>query len=75
MADTSSSYPHRRNKDGSFDSICTACFATIAQASAEADLAECEKVHVCQSSFFAERGLLYQTRPRPNRALGRASRD
>jgi hypothetical protein len=30
----------------------------------ESDLAECEKAHVCHSSFYAERGLLYQTRPR-----------
>jgi hypothetical protein len=23
-------YPHRRNKDGSYDSICPTCFVTVA---------------------------------------------
>jgi hypothetical protein len=62
MTDTSTFYPHRRNQDGSFDSICTTCFATIAQSSVEANLAECEKAHLCQSSVFAERILFFQTR-------------
>ena len=40
-------YPHRHNKDGSFDSICLSCFATIATANTEAELAEYDKSHVC----------------------------
>jgi hypothetical protein len=42
------SFPHRHNSDGSHDSICTECFATIAKAQSEGDLAEHESAHVCQ---------------------------
>ena len=41
-------YPHRRNYDGSFDSICKSCFATVANAWDEAALAEQEKNHFCE---------------------------
>jgi hypothetical protein len=40
-------YAHRPNKGGSFDSICTACFATVASVRDEADLTRYERVHVC----------------------------
>jgi hypothetical protein len=48
-------YPHRHNADGSFDSICITCFATIAKATDEAALFEQEKNHSCDRSFLAER--------------------
>jgi hypothetical protein len=38
-------FPHRRNPDGSFDSICTECFRTVATAPAEAQLEAAETVH------------------------------
>ena len=41
-------YPHRRNPDGSFDSICPDCFATIAKTQIEAELAPHERNHVCR---------------------------
>jgi hypothetical protein len=31
-------YPHRRNNDGSFDSICLNCFVTLANARTEPEL-------------------------------------
>jgi hypothetical protein len=40
-------YAHRPNKDGSYDSICTSCFATVASVSDEAELAQLEQSHVC----------------------------
>ncbi len=40
-------FPHRHNKDGSFDSICTKCFATIASAQIDAELAVYDRKHVC----------------------------
>ena len=52
---------HRRNKDGSYDSICPSCSETIARSKPQAELAECDKAHVCHSSFLAERGHLSQT--------------
>lgn len=50
-------YPHRRNSDRTWDSICNCCFLTIAHGRTESELAEGEKTHVCHSSFIAERGL------------------
>jgi hypothetical protein len=48
-------YPHRRNRDGSFDSICLICLATVAAGKSELDLVELEKVHVCNLAFLADR--------------------
>jgi hypothetical protein len=41
------SYAHRPNRDGSYDSICTACFATVASVHDEAELTRHEQSHVC----------------------------
>ncbi len=41
------SYVHRPNKDGSYDSICTRCFATVASARNEAELTMLESTHTC----------------------------
>ena len=48
-------YPHRRNKDGSYDSICLNCFVTVASGKSEADLTELDKVHVCEYSTLSQR--------------------
>lgn len=40
-------YIHRPNRDGSFDSICHACFATVASVRNEGELAQHERTHVC----------------------------
>ena len=54
-------YPHRVNLDGSWDSICTRCFLTIAHCKTEKELAEVERKHVCDSSVLAERDI-FRTR-------------
>jgi hypothetical protein len=41
-------FPHRHNSDGSYDSICTRCFATVATAQNESELAFHESAHVCE---------------------------
>lgn len=41
-------YPHRRNRDGSVDSICPRCIATIASSSRESDLRFPEASHICE---------------------------
>jgi hypothetical protein len=51
-------FPHRQNRDGSYDSICPSCFLTIASAQCEDELTPLEKGHVCASSLLAERGVL-----------------
>ena len=40
-------FPHRHNKDGSLDSICTTCFATTASAQIDAELAVYDRKHIC----------------------------
>jgi len=51
-------YPHRKNKDGTYDSICTRCFATVARTYSEAALAEHDKKHVCEQVTLLGRRLL-----------------
>lgn len=41
-------FPHRRNPDGTFDSICTQCFVTVATEGTEAELQSAERSHACQ---------------------------
>jgi hypothetical protein len=53
--------PRRKNRDGTWDSICKHCFSTIAHGTTESELADREKAHVCHSSYLAERGLLSVT--------------
>jgi hypothetical protein len=43
----SSKFPHRHNSDGSYDSICTACFVTVASVRDEELLRGHELAHVC----------------------------
>ena len=47
-------YAHRRSEEGSCDSICRTCVATIVRSKAEAELEEFEKVHVCDPSLLTE---------------------
>jgi len=42
------SFPHRHNPDGTHDSICTVCFATVATVQKEWELASHESAHVCE---------------------------
>jgi hypothetical protein len=54
MADkTSVFYPHRANKDGTFDSICLRCFATVARTREEAELVAYDASHVCDYSMLS----------------------
>jgi hypothetical protein len=41
-------FPHRCNCDGTIDSICDCCFATVATSAVEADLALSEAAHICE---------------------------
>jgi hypothetical protein len=72
MAGKSTHYPHRRNEDGSYDSICTACYATVASSWPEEALAEFESAHTCDSTLLPERGALGRARSNLNRAQSRA---
>jgi hypothetical protein len=43
-------FPHRRNKDGTFNSICPVCFRTVATRLLEYQLATKERNHVCKDA-------------------------
>ena len=47
MLSSKPKFPHRHNKDGSFDSICDTCYVTVARVKAETDLMQFEARHVC----------------------------
>lgn len=40
-------FAHRANEDGTIDSICRECLATVATSQWEADLEKAEQAHVC----------------------------
>jgi hypothetical protein len=42
-----STYRHRHNENGTFDSICPHCYLTVACASNEQNLFILERIHVC----------------------------
>jgi hypothetical protein len=46
-------FPHRINADGTYESICILCFATVAAAQNLAELRDRHKVHVCQPVVWA----------------------
>jgi hypothetical protein len=41
-------YAHRRNYDGTLDSVCKLCYLTVARAYRETDLGHLEVRHICQ---------------------------
>ena len=45
-------YPHRANSNGTYDSICAACFKTISTQWNEVDLAAGEKSHICNEEVL-----------------------
>jgi hypothetical protein len=51
LKDFSDSNVYRPKEDGSLDSICLACLATIATGSAEDGAEEKSQSHVCDFSF------------------------
>jgi len=48
-------YPHRRNQDGSYDSICLNCQTTITTGKSEAELWKHDKNHICKPSLLSQR--------------------
>jgi hypothetical protein len=56
-------FPHRKNKDGTFDSICLKCLATVVRTKSESELEQHDKRHVCEDDMFsAKKGRFGPTR-------------
>jgi hypothetical protein len=47
-------YFHRRNSDGSFDSICGLCFLTVANGASREKLVTEEATHLCRTFSHAK---------------------
>ena len=45
-------FTHRKNADGTFDSICLSCFRTVGSANIESELTESERQHICPNDFI-----------------------
>lgn len=45
-------FVHRENPDGTIDSVCRACFATVGTSAREADLEPAEKRHACDPALL-----------------------
>lgn len=43
-------FPHRRNPDGTLNSICLRCLETVASHKTEEELKELDKQHVCSTT-------------------------
>ena len=71
MAVKSKLLPRKRNKDGSYDSICLTCFATVGGCGPDGQLPDHHKAHVCDSAFLAERGLFTRTKSKQHPASTR----
>jgi hypothetical protein len=52
-------FPHSRKGEGTFDSICTNCFVTVATGKHEAYLMKLGDPHICQ----IQRARLYRPSP------------
>jgi hypothetical protein len=50
-------YPHRHNENGTYDSICLKCFATVATTLTEPELAFYDRRHICDPILLTERYL------------------
>jgi hypothetical protein len=50
-------YPHRPNKDGSYDSICLNCLLTVASGKSEAELMKLDDKRVCEYSTLSQRAV------------------
>jgi hypothetical protein len=55
MFPTLPAFPHRINRDGSFDSICVKCLLTVASARMEEELTIHEINHVCDPLILHQR--------------------
>jgi hypothetical protein len=52
-------FQHRKNRDGTHDSICMDCFTAIATAKRKADLEQHESAHVCDPLYWITQGRVH----------------
>jgi len=57
MASRLRKFPDRLNQDGSCDSICLKCFATVANTRTEIELTALDRIHACSHALLCDRRL------------------
>jgi hypothetical protein len=62
-----SAFTHRKNQDGTTDSICRRCFVTVVTASREEDLDRAEHTHCCDAKVFDRWNDMIERGKRPPR--------
>jgi hypothetical protein len=62
-------FAHRLNKDGTADSICLFCYATVASLTDESELSGAEAIHTCWQAT-TERGIKRRNEPMRHKAVG-----
>jgi hypothetical protein len=62
-SETKPQFLHRKNADGTFDSICSRCFVTVATRFRETDLSRPERDHVCDSWTLVRFSQIEDERP------------
>ena len=53
-------FPHRMNADGTINSICPHCYATVATSTWEAELERAELEHTCERSRLRSFGTTHR---------------
>ena len=55
-------FPHRRNPDGSFTSICLTCCSTVASHKTEEELVELDRKHICETAINRDKRVATEMR-------------
>ena len=55
-----SRFPHRKNRDGLYQSICAVCFVTVGSRKTERELEALEKAHTCDQSLLNQRKAFHE---------------
>ncbi len=53
MVSPQEQFVHRANRDGTTDSVCKLCFATVCTSTWESELTRVEREHVCDPDVLA----------------------
>jgi hypothetical protein len=60
-------FPHRSNRDGSFNSICLNCFVTVGDHRTEEELVKMDAQHICKSTPLSRRSVQLESTSKPSK--------
>ena len=53
-------FPHPRNRNGLYDSICIYCFVTVGSCDTEEELEDLEDAHICDECMLDQREAFHE---------------